>query len=56
MNIAVAEYLLPLVIGVTILQRRQILKHAGHGDVAGTNDRDLPAQVYNGAAGREFLT
>lgn len=54
-NIAVPQYFLPLVIGISVLEPSQILEHTGHTDVPGPNNADFPGQVRNNPARAEFF-
>ena len=53
--VTAAQYLLPLVIGIPVLQARQILKYAAHADAPRADHADLPAQVGNYTAGCQLL-
>lgn len=45
-----------MVVGIAVLQTGEILEHAGHTDVPGTDHGDLSAEIGDNAAGAKLLT
>lgn len=56
LDIAVTQYLLPLILRITILQTGKILEHTAHTDVSGTDYADLPGQIRNNTARCQLFT